>query len=119
MIFILLITLVAVTGAGVGVLTSGAGSFRNLVPFSSGLLLGHGLFLLLPEAFATSRPFLVFALCAFGCAVFALIEGLLHSAFPAPHMRAMGVIPLLLAVGLHAMLDGWNIATAPEFSNRA
>jgi zinc transporter ZupT len=119
MIFVALITVVAIVGAVAGVLTSGARSFRHLVPFSSGLLIGMASFVLLPEAVATSRPLLVLTLCAFGCGVFALLEGILHSALPAPHLKAVGFIPLLLAVSLHAMLDGWNIATAIEFPDRA
>lgn len=118
MIFILVITCVAAIGACAGVLTSGAGSFRHLVPFSSGLLLGMAMFLLLPEAFATSRPLLVLALCAFGCAVFALIEGILHNSLPARYVTSVSLVPLLLAISLHSMLDGWNIATALQFSDR-
>jgi zinc transporter ZupT len=114
MTFVFFITLAGVLGAAVGVMASGTRSFRRLAPFSAGLLMGMAVFLLLPEALAGGHPTLILALCAVGCAVFAGIETILHKAFPSPHASSVGTIPVVLALSLHAALDGWNTATALE-----
>jgi len=107
------ITLVAICGAVAGVaLTSRAAFLSELVPFVSGLMLGMALFLLLPEALSSTETLTALGLCAGGCLLFGLMEATLHGMSASPHSRMLGMIPLILAVGFHSLLDGWNIATA-------
>jgi zinc transporter ZupT len=110
---VLSVTAVGVCGAVSGViLTSRATPLGQLLPFSSGLLLGMALFLLLPEALSNSKPAVVLGFCAAGCFMFGLVEAALHSMHESPHSRTLGMIPLICAIGLHCVLDGWNIAIA-------
>src|SRR5438552_6234578 len=103
------IILAGVCGAVSGVIvTSRTASLRQLVPFSSGLLLGMAIFLILPEALSSARTPVVLTLCAGGCAIFGLIEATVHNV----GVRVAGMIPLVSAVALHSFLDGWNIAIA-------
>jgi zinc transporter ZupT len=106
---LLWIMLVGDAGAVSGVIvTSRTASLRQLVPFSSGLLLGMAVFLILPEALSSARTPMVLALCAAGCALFGLLEATVHTAGGG----SSGLIPLISAVGLHSYLDGWNMAIA-------
>jgi hypothetical protein len=69
-----------VCGAVSGVIvTSRTASLRQLVPFSSELLLGMAIFLILPEALSTARTAVVLALCAVGCAILGLLEATVHT----------------------------------------
>jgi zinc transporter ZupT len=103
------IIVVGVCGAVSGVIvTSRTVSLRQLVPFSSGLLLGMAVFLIIPEALSSARSTVVLALCAAGCALFGLFETTIHNVSDG----VSGLVPLIFAVGLHSLLDGWNIAIA-------
>jgi zinc transporter ZupT len=103
------IILAGVCGAVSGVIiTSRAASLGHLVPFSSGLLLGMAIFLIVPEALTNAGTPVVLALCAGGCAIFGLLEATVHTVSE----KVSGMVPLVLAVALHSFLDGWNIAIA-------
>jgi len=118
MLLVAFITVIAIAGAVAGVLTSASASFRQLVPFSSGLLFGMALFLILPEAFQAGERMLVAGFCILGCFLFGLMETALHSVHPSPVRTSIGLLPLVTAVGLHSLLDGWNIAFAMHFTDR-
>lgn len=113
----LLITLIGIAGAAAGVLVvSRTTSLRRLVPFSSGLLAGMAALLILPEALEGVSGWIAALLCLAGWGVFAGIESTVHRLSEAPHAQAIGLLPILIAVGLHNVLDGWNIAVASQLN---
>jgi len=112
-------TLLGMTGAGLGALLFGrALPVRHMLPFGSGLLVGMAMFLVLPEAMADSPAGVVALLCALGWLLFYVVESVLHRVQPDPHMRMVGLAPLIVAVSLHSILDGWNIAVAAALPGR-
>ncbi|HUA86790.1 MAG TPA: hypothetical protein VMB85_23195 [Bryobacteraceae bacterium] len=127
--FALVITVIAVASAAAGVwLTSlfqvWHSISRRLVPFSGGLLMGVALFWLMPEMAETLGWRGAIAWTVAGFAALALIDRYLYPVCPAcshSHQhddcetRLHGfAVPLLIAAGVHSLLDGWIAASAQE-----
>ena len=119
----LLITAIAIASAAAGVwLTSLHGLSRRLVPFGGGVLVGVALFWVLPEMAAFLRWDGAILWIGAGVLALALIDRYLYPVCPScspahdhdhcPTRLHGFATPLLLAAGLHAMLDGWSAAAA-------
>ena len=119
----LLITAIAIASAAVGVWLTGFASLsRRLVPFGGGVLIGVAFFWVLPEMAAFLRWDGALLWIAGGVLLLAAIDRYVYPVCPAcsprhDHdqcsTRLHGfAMPLLVAAGLHAALDGWSAATA-------
>lgn len=130
MLLPVLATLVALTGAAVGLwLTSATRGTRMAIPFSGGVLLGVSAFGLLPELIGTigwSGSLLLFGagyllLLAVNRYVYPICPSCSHDhdheacAMPLHGFAA----PLISATALHALLDGWTIVATQGASPAA
>ena len=121
------ITLIAIFSAAAGVaLTSLHALSRKLVPFGGGVLVGVGLFWVLPEianvlrwpaavAWVASGVFLLWALDRFVYPVCPTCSA--HGHVDGDHDHCAADLhgfapPLLAAIALHAAVDGWSVAAA-------
>ena len=121
----LLITAIAILSAAAGVwLTSFTAISRPLVPFGGGVLLGVGLFWILPEMAVYFSWQGAILWLAGGFLLLAAIDRYLYPVCPAcSHShehdscatRLHGfATPLLAAAALHSALDGWSAAASQE-----
>lgn len=117
------ITAIAILSAAAGVaLTSLHRLARQMVPFGGGVLIGVGLFWVLPEiASVLSWPAAVTWIAA-GVFLIWLLDRFVYPVCPTcsePHDHDHCAAdlhgfapPLLVAIALHAALDGWSVAAA-------
>ena len=110
--------MVASLAAALGVLLAGRGSFtRYLIPVSGALLIGVAALVLMPELADGMGWPLTVALAAGGYAALMAVDRLAFSVCPScdhkahsPEVKLQGfAAPLLLAVALHAFVDGWGL----------
>jgi zinc transporter ZupT len=117
------VTVVAILSAALGVwLESLRALSRKMVPFGGGILMGVALFWVLPEMAEFLHWESALAWIAAGCALLWAIDRYVHPVCPAcshshDHDHCSTQLhgfapPLLVAVALHAALDGWSVATA-------
>ena len=118
---LLIITAIVIAAAAAGVwLTGFANLSRRLVPFGGGVLIGVAFFWVLPEMAAFLRWQGALLWIAGGVLLLAAIDRYVYPVCPAcspihdhDHCstRLHGfAMPLLIAAGLHAALDGWSAA---------
>ena len=111
---------VASIGAGGGVFLARRGSFtRYLIPISGGILILVALFVLLPELAQTLGWLVTVALAVGGFVGLFLVDRVALSVCPScdhhhhEEVRLEGfAAPLLIAVAVHAFVDGWGLVAA-------
>jgi zinc and cadmium transporter len=119
----LLATLIAVGGAALGVYTA-AGASRRIVPFSGGLLMGIGVFAVLPELTSEFGWTAGFGALAVSVGLLWAFDRYVHPICPScshthNHDRCATTLhgfapPLVAAAALHAFLDGLGIAAGQQ-----
>ncbi|MEQ1883826.1 MAG: hypothetical protein ABL967_02115 [Bryobacteraceae bacterium] len=120
-------TLVAVFSAALGVWLESLRSLsRKMVPFGGGILVGVALFWVLPEMAEFLHWASALAWIAAGSAILWFIDKRVYPVCPAcshthshDHDHCSSELhgfapPLLIAVGLHAALDGWSVIAADD-----
>jgi zinc transporter ZupT len=121
----ILVTVVAVLCAAAGVwLTSLHSVSRLLVPFSGGVFIGVAAFWVLPEMAEFLKFPAAVSWLVFGFALLWFVDRYVHPVCPScshthDHDHCATTLhgfatPLLLAVGLHAVLDGWSISASTD-----
>ena len=116
---LLLVTAIAILSAAAGVsLTSIHALSRRMVPFGGGVLIGVALFWVLPEIAETLHWAGTIAWAGAGIGALWLLDRFVYPVCPACshthehdscETRLHGfAVPLLIASGLHSMLDGWG-----------
>jgi zinc and cadmium transporter len=119
---LLFVTGIAILSAAAGVtLTSIHGFSRRMVPFGGGVLVGVAAFWVLPEIAQVLHWSGAIAWAAAGMAILFTVDRFVYPVCPAcshTHQhsecetRLHGfAVPLLIASGVHAMLDGWGAAS--------
>ncbi len=120
-----LATLIAITGALVGLWLTGARKrARVVVPFSAGVLVGVSLFFILPELVEETGWWKAILLFAAGYLLLFAVNRFAYPVCPTcshdhDHNACSTVLhgfaaPLVTASAIHSFLDGWSIATAGE-----
>lgn len=125
LIIALLLFVVAAAGAGIGIrLTSVPSLSRRLVSFSGGVLLGIVAFWVTPELAVFFGWMGVLLWIAAGFVTLWLIDRYIYPVCPScsdthDHHSCSDRLhgfaaPMLLAAGLHSLLDGWTLSASQE-----
>lgn len=119
------VTAIAVISAALGVRLDAAPRIsRRVVPFSAGLLVGVAVFFLLPELAEALNWRIALAWFAAGFALVWIIDHSVYAICPScshthDHEHCSAplhgfALPLLVAAGLHSLLDGWTLASGAQ-----
>jgi zinc transporter ZupT len=104
----LLLTLLAITGAALGMMLGESQMFSSyLAAAGGGLLFGISLFWLVPEIASSSGWTAAVGMTAATCVILAFADHLFIHMGHASRQVALG--PILAATALHSFLDGWSV----------